>query len=200
MPRLGFIDSLTHPRRDELLRCGVIFAVDADGKKRWGRARVVALSSSKDCERLLGTGVTVVYGGDEAFLARQVSRVVDQAVLVITTSQPTPKGKLTKALAKFDGTFTVYHLVQGSGATALDVHPGAIIETPKELMAPFQPRRAERVPRRPVALAPQPQAQAAAKPKTAPAAAEPAPAKPKTKRPKPKPAPKPKPVDAPKES
>lgn len=149
MPRIGFVGTLKHSsaHKQFLSRGGpvLIVAVDLAGYDKFGRASVEPLSSGV-CERILGTGTTLVCADTPRAALAKARRSVDASVVLVLPQDQADSPELPKAVAALEKSgkqVRVAHLERNSKAFALDLHPGAVVEA-ANLKHPFQQRQLPR--------------------------------------------------------
>jgi hypothetical protein len=183
--RIGFVSSLSTEGAGSLHHASVVFTRELKPPAKWGRSTVKALGVKADCMRFLGTGVLVVWGLDEAAMAKLVLSTPDKFVVTVTRAKPKKDSPLVRAAARLTRSgYKIEHVVVKSKGDALaaNLTPGVF-----ELVGLSAPLHEHSAPAGPRAKAPEPE-----EPEPKPAAV--ALPKPTPAPPKPKPAPKVEPV------
>lgn len=150
--RIGFVSSLSTKGAHALHKAAMIFTREDDPPVKWGRALIKGLEGA-DAFRFLGTGVAVVYGNDEAAMAKLVLGLPDKVVVTVTKTTPKKDGSLVKAAERLGrNRRKVEHVViKAKGdVLAANLTPGATFEL-VEIGAPLHPHSAPSTPRATVA-------------------------------------------------
>jgi hypothetical protein len=192
--RVGMVPTIDDPAASHLYRSALIIAREPHELAQFARAQAGHLGEPARAMRIVEVGAVVVWGNDDAALAKLLLRNPAAVVLLVTPRKPAKDSAVAASMARLTANGCDVHVApfgKRSKAKALDLGPDRLVaevddlnRPPQQQHAPARPVSADKAPEAPAPAPTMPRApappvtpyEAPVMPRAAAAPAEPRPA------------------------
>lgn len=152
--RVGLVPHTDHKDAQHLFRSSLVVSRKASELERYGRAALGTLEQAAGVHRLVEVGACVVWGHNDAAIARVMGRYPHALMLVVLKAKPKKDSKVADMITRLEhGGHRVIHVVTigaKAGVIAMDFRPGRSMLPAPDIKRPPQQQSAPSTPRAPV--------------------------------------------------